>query len=215
MGPKETEPMPDLRVIVADDQLLVRAGIQHLLQEIEGFVCLATLPDGEQALSACEADPPDVLLLDMHMPGPDGLSVTQQVLARHPALHVVILSSDTSAELARRALAAGARGYVSKDFVLDELAAALKAIAAGRVYLSPDIALAAMQVHREPEVALTPRQCDVLKGIAQGQSSKEIARVMGVSLKTVAYHRAELIQRLDLHDVASLTRFAMRQGLLG
>ena len=99
--------------------------------------------------------------------------------------------------------------------MLDELAAALKAIAAGRVYLSPDIALAAMQVHREPEVALTPRQCDVLKGIAQGQSSKEIARVMGVSLKTVAYHRAELIQRLDLHDVASLTRFAMRQGLLG
>ena len=148
--------MPDLRVIVADDQLLVRAGIQHLLQEIEGFVCLATLPDGEQALSACEADPPDVLLLDMHMPGPDGLSVTHQVLARHPALHVVILSSDTSAELARRALAAGARGYVSKDFVLDELAAMALSAAAGRVYLSPDIALAAMQVHREPEVALTP-----------------------------------------------------------
>ena len=79
----------------------------------------------------------------------------------------------------------------------------------------PDIALAAMHTEREPEVPLTPRQCDVLKGIAQGHSSKEIARVMGVSLKTVAYHRAELIQRLDLHDVASLTRFAMRQGLLG
>jgi len=207
--------MPNQRVIVADDQLLVRAGIQHLLNEVDGFVCVAAVPNGEQALLACEAHVPDILLLDMHMPGPDGLSVTQQVLARHPAVNVVILSSDTSADLARRALAAGARGYVSKDFVLDEMASALKAIAAGRVYLSPDIALAAMATHHEPEARLTPRQCDVLKGIAQGQSSKEIARVMGVSLKTVAYHRAELIQRLDLHDVASLTRFAMRQGLLG
>lgn len=206
--------MSDLRVIVADDQLLVRAGIQHLLQEVGGFVCTATVPDGEQALQACAADEPDILLLDMHMPGPDGLSVTREVLARHPRVQVVILSSDTSADLARRAMAAGARGHVSKDFVLDELATALKAIAAGRIYLSPDIALAAMQTEREPEVPLTPRQCDVLKGIAQGQSSKEIARVMGVSLKTVAYHRAELIQRLDLHDVASLTRFALRQGLL-
>jgi DNA-binding NarL/FixJ family response regulator len=214
MGLEDLDSMPDLRVIVADDQLLVRAGIQHLLQEIGGFVCIATVPDGEQALRACADDTPDILLLDMHMPGPDGLSVTQQVLARHPGVHVVILSSDTSADLARRTLAAGARGYVSKDFVLDELAAALKAIASGRVYLSPDIALAAMHTEREPEVPLTPRQCDVLKGIAQGQSSKEIARVMGVSLKTVAYHRAELIQRLDLHDVASLTRFALRQGLL-
>jgi DNA-binding NarL/FixJ family response regulator len=206
--------MPALRVIVADDQLLVRAGIQSLLAHIDGFVCLDAVPDGGQALSACAANPPDILLLDMHMPGPDGLTVTREVLDRHPAIHVVILSSDTSVDLAREALAAGARGYVSKDFVLDELAAALKAIAAGRVYLSPDIALAAMQTHREPEVLLTPRQCDVLKGIAQGQSSKEIARGMGVSPKTVAYHRAELIQRLDLHDVASLTRFALRQGLL-
>ncbi len=203
-----------LRVIVADDQLLVRAGIQSLLADIDGFVCVDAVPDGDLALSACEANSPDILLLDMHMPGPDGLTVTQEVLKRHPAVSVVILSSDTSADLARRALAAGARGYVSKDFVLDELAAALKAIAAGRVYLSPDIALAAMEAHREPEVQLTPRQCDVLKGIALGQSSKEIARVMGVSPKTVAYHRAELIQRLDLHDVASLTRFALRQGLL-
>jgi DNA-binding NarL/FixJ family response regulator len=207
--------MPDLSVIVADDQLLVRAGIQALLADITGFVCIGTVPDGDQALIACQAEPPDILLLDMHMPGPDGLSVTRQVLAAHPQVNVVILSSDTTASLARQALSAGARGYVSKDFVLDELSGALRAIAAGRVYLSPDIALAAMQVHREPEVQLTPRQCDVLRGIAQGQSSKEIARVMGVSLKTVAYHRAELIQRLDLHDVASLTRFALQQGLVG
>lgn len=206
--------MPDLRVIVADDQLLVRAGIQHLLQDIEGFACTASVPDGEQVLQACAQVPPDILLLDMHMDGPDGLSVTRQVLERHPGVRVLILSSDTSADLARRALAAGARGHVSKDFVLDELAAALKTVAAGRIYLSPDIALAAMQTDREPEVPLTPRQCDVLRGIAQGHSSKEIARVMGVSLKTVAYHRAEIIQRLDLHDVASLTRFALRQGLL-
>lgn len=207
--------MADLRVIVADDQLLVRVGIQHLLHEIDGFVCVCTCSDGDEALRACQDTPADILLLDMHMPGPDGLSVTQQALVRQPELRVLILSSDTSAELARRALACGARGHVSKDFVLDELATALRAIAAGRIYLSPGIALAAMQVQPDAQVALTPRQREVLTGIAKGQTSKEIARVMGVSLKTVAYHRSELIQRLDLHDVASLTRFALRQGLLG
>lgn len=206
--------MSDLRVIVADDQLLVRAGIQSILSNIEGFVCVAAAADGDQALQACEEAPPDILLLDMHMPGQDGIEVTRALLKRHPCVRVVILSSDTSAELARRALSAGASGYISKDFVIDELSAALRAISAGRAYLSPDVALAAVQAHREPEVQLTQRQSEVLRCIAQGKSSKEIARIMGVSLKTIAYHRAELIQRLDLHDVASLTRFALSRGLL-
>jgi DNA-binding NarL/FixJ family response regulator len=126
---------------------------------------------------------------------------------------VLILSASTEAQVARDALAAGARGYVSKDFVMDELAMALKAVTAGKVYLSPSVATAVM-LNASPEpVALTPRQQDVLRGIAQGHSNKEIARDMGVSLKTVAYHRAELIQRLDLHDVASLTRYAIAQGM--
>jgi len=205
----------DQRVIIADDQLLVRAGIAALLAEVHGFSCVAAVADGDAALAACTQHAPDILLLDMLMPGQDGLTVTAALTRLQPSISVVILSSCTDADTARKALAAGAKGYVSKDFVLDELALALRAVAAGRVYLSPEVSLGVMQAQAEHEVALTPKQRDVLRGIAMGRSNKEIARDMGISLKTVAYHRAELISRLDLHDVASLTRFAMRQGLLG
>jgi DNA-binding NarL/FixJ family response regulator len=206
---------PDQRVIIADDQLLVRAGIAALLAEVHGFSCVAAVADGGAALAACAHHAPDILLLDMLMPGQDGLTVTAALNRLQPAINVLILSSCTDAGTARKALAAGAKGYVSKDFVLDELALALRAVAAGRVYLSPEVSLGVMQSQAEPESALTPKQTDVLRGIAMGRSNKEIARDMGISLKTVAYHRAELISRLDLHDVASLTRFAIRQGLLG
>jgi len=199
--------------MVADDQLLVRAGIVSLLSQIDGFSPAGAVSDGQLALEACESTPPDVLLLDLNMPGPDGVAITRTLHQRQPGVKVLILSASTEAQVARDALAAGARGYVSKDFVMDELAMALKAVTAGKVYLSPSVATAVM-LNASPEpVALTPRQQDVLRGIAQGHSNKEIARDMGVSLKTVAYHRAELIQRLDLHDVASLTRYAIAQGM--
>jgi len=205
---------PSVRVMVADDQLLVRAGIVSLLSQIDGFSPAGAVSDGQLALEACESTPPDVLLLDLNMPGPDGVAITRTLHQRQPGVKVLILSASTEAQVARDALAAGARGYVSKDFVMDELAMALKAVTAGKVYLSPSVATAVM-LNASPEpVALTPRQQDVLRGIAQGHSNKEIARDMGVSLKTVAYHRAELIQRLDLHDVASLTRYAIAQGMV-
>jgi DNA-binding NarL/FixJ family response regulator len=204
---------PSLRVMVADDQLLVRAGIVSLLSQIDGVSPAGAVSDGQQALDACESAPPDVLLLDLQMPGPDGVAITRALHDRQPEVKVLILSASTEAQVARNALAAGARGYVSKDFVMDELAMALKAVTAGQIYLSPSVATAVMLPALADPVALTPRQQDVLRGIARGLTNKEIARDMGVSLKTVAYHRAELIQRLDLHDVASLTRYALAQGL--
>jgi DNA-binding NarL/FixJ family response regulator len=204
---------PSLRVMVADDQLLVRAGIVSLLTQIDGVSPAGAVSDGRQALEACESTPPDVLLLDLQMPGPDGVAITRMLHDRQPTVKVLILSASTEAQVARDALAAGARGYVSKDFVMDELAMALKAVTAGQIYLSPSVATAVMLPASPEPVPLTPRQQDVLRGIARGLTNKEIARDMGVSLKTVAYHRAELIQRLDLHDVASLTRYALAQGL--
>lgn len=200
------------RVLVADDQVLVRAGVAALLGQMEGFVCAGAVEDGARCLAACAAEAPDIVLLDLQMPGSDGLAVAEMLRARHPGVRIVILTSRAEAGLARRALALGAAGFVSKDFVLEELALALRTVVAGRVYLSPDVALAAVQA---PGAApgLTPRQKDVLRGIARGASNKLIARDLGVSVKTVEYHRAELIQRLDLHDVASLTRFAVANGL--
>lgn len=203
------------RVMVADDQLLVRAGIASLLSEMDGFCCTAAFANGHDTIQACRQEPPDILLLDMHMPETDGLEVAREVSHLHPEIKVLFLSASTDGELARKALRAGAKGYVSKDFVVGELAIALRVVQANQMYLSPSVTTAMMHASNVNDAtALTPRQCDVLRGIARGHSNKQMARDMGVSLKTVAYHRAELIQRLDLHDVASLTRYAMKIGLL-
>lgn len=204
--------MQAMRVIVADDQVLVRAGICAILEDLGGFECVDAVADGHQCLRACAQNPPDILLLDLNMPGADGMVVAQAIRQHHPAVRIVILTSSTDAELARRAINMGVCGFVSKDFVLDELALALRCVCEGRTYMSPDVALATLR-EAAPQPRLTPRQKDVLRGIAQGQSNKEIARGLAVSVKTVEYHRAELIQRLDLHDVASLTRFAVSHGM--
>ena len=201
------------QVLVADDQVLVRAGVAALLGTMPGFACAGAVADGLACRAACAAATPDVLLLDLDMPPGDGLGLASDLVRAHAGLRVLILTASTDAALARQALKAGAAGFICKDFVLDELAHALRSVVAGRVYLSPVVALAAVQ----PGAAgpdLSPRQRDVLKGIARGASNKEIARQLGLSVKTVEYHRAELIQRTDLHDVASLTRFALQHGLV-
>jgi DNA-binding NarL/FixJ family response regulator len=202
------------RVIVADDQVLVRAGIVAILEDMGGFECIASVADGRHCMIACAENTPDILLLDIHMPDMNGLDVARTIRKTYPSVRIVILTSSTDAELARKAISMGAYGFVSKDFVLDELALAMRSVSEGRVYMSPDVALAAMRdsnALRAP--SLTPRQQEVLRCIAAGQSNKEIARELAVSVKTVEYHRAELIQRLDLHDVASLTRYAVAHGM--
>lgn len=205
--------MQATRVIVADDQILVRAGIVAILEDLGGFECIAAVDDGPRCLKACAATPPDILLLDLNMPGANGLDVARVLRQTQPNIRIVILTSSTDAEIAKRAIDMGVSGFVSKDFVLAELAMALHCLREGRVYLSPDIALASVK-EKDASDKLTPRQKDVLRCIAKGQSNKEIARDLAVSIKTVEYHRAELIQRLDLHDVASLTRFAVSHGLV-
>jgi DNA-binding NarL/FixJ family response regulator len=203
------------RVLVADDQALVRVGIVALLGGLTGFRCVGCVDSGAAALAACSDDPPDVLLLDIRMPGLDGFAVAEEVHRRHPQTAVVFLSAQDDPALVRRAVDAGVLGFISKDSVLDELAHALASVAAGRRYLSPHLAVAALQ---RPAAAggtpLSPRQQEILRRIAQGSSNKEMARELGLSVKTVEFHRTALIQRLDLHDVASLTRYAVQHGLV-
>lgn len=205
--------MLNTRVIVADDQLLVRAGIVAILEEMGGFECIASVSDGLRCIEACKQAPPHILLLDINMPGMDGLSVAQTIRQTHPQVRIVILTGSTRPDLARRALDIGVFGFVSKDFVLDELSMAMRCVKEGRIYISPDVAASTMREANTHVPQLTPRQKDVLRCIAAGQSNKEIARQLAVSVKTVEYHRGELIQRLDLHDVASLTRFAVAHGM--
>jgi DNA-binding NarL/FixJ family response regulator len=199
-------------VLVADDQVLVRAGVEALVAGLPGFACIGSAGDGPGCLRRLLEAEPDILLLDLGMPGNEGLSVAREVRRRHPAVRIVILTARADAALAREALALGVSGYVSKEFVLDELALALRGAIAGRTYVSPDVALAAAPA--QPAAALSPRQREVLCGIARGRSNKVLARELGLSVKTVEYHRAELIARLDLHDVASLTRYAVEHGLV-
>lgn len=199
-------------VLVADDQVLVRAGVEALVAGLPGFACVGSASDGPGCLRRLLDAEPDILLLDLGMPGNDGLSVAREVRRRHPAVRIVILTARADAALAREALALGVAGYVSKDFVIDELALALRGALAGRPFVSPDVALAAPGP--AAGAALSPRQREVLRGIARGQSNKVLARELGLSVKTVEYHRAELIARLDLHDVASLTRYAVEHGLV-
>lgn len=202
-----------MRVIVADDQVLVRAGIVAILEEIGGFSCVASPENANNCLAACASTPSDVLLLDLNMPGTKGLELLQKIRQSQPHIRVVILTSQTDAQVARQAIQMGAVGFVSKDFVVAELAMALNCVRDGRIYISPDVALASIQ-NPEPQTKLTSRQKDVLVCIAKGLANKEIARQLNISLKTVEYHRAEVIQRLDLHDVASLTRYALVHGLV-
>jgi DNA-binding NarL/FixJ family response regulator len=211
------------RVMVIDDHVLVRVGVARLVDDLPGFACVGTAADAVTGLNACRSLQPDVLLLDMNLPPPagepeqlpgtlQGLEVARALAAELPQLRIVVLSARTDPDTVRRALRTGVAGYIGKDFCLDELEQALRTALAGHRWLSPSVA-GALEATERPVVRLTPRQRDVLSLIARGLSNKEIARQLAVSVKTVEYHRAEVIARLDLHDVASLTRFAIEQGL--
>jgi DNA-binding NarL/FixJ family response regulator len=213
-------------VLIVDDQLLVRAGVAALLDGLPGWICVGAAADAASALQACRDLRPDLVLLDLHLPDPanadsgprglptslEGLELARLLLSLRPSPRILVLSGRTQPEVVRAALRSGALGFVSKHFVQDELRQALETVRSGHRWLSPSLA-AALREQDRPSPALTPRQRDVLAQIARGQSNKQIARTLGVSVKTVEYHRAELIARLDLHDVASLTRFAIAQGL--
>lgn len=204
------------RVLVVVDPLLLRAGARTVIDGLPGFACAGVAADAAAALRECLHQRPDLVLLDLNLPGPPaaaGLELALALQRELPRTRVLALSARTDVDTVRAALRAGVCGYVAPDVALDELAQALRAAVDGRRWLSPAVA-AALAAADNPGPRLTPRQRDVLVLLAGGRSNKEIARQLGVSVKTVEYHRAELITRLDLHDVASLTRYAMAHGLV-
>lgn len=212
-----------MRVVLADDHQLVRAGLRALLQSFADVQVLAECGDGHEALAVVDRTQPDVLLLDITLPGLNGLEVAQRVPRLSPHTRVLILSMHTGAEYVAQALRAGVAGYLVKDSAVDELRVALDSIRAGRPYLSPAISQAVLQGYlrtgeHPPDRAaldpLTPRQREILQLIAEGHSTRDIAARLGLSVKTVESHRAQLMDRLDIHDVPGLVRFAIRAGLV-
>jgi len=213
--------MTTIRVLLADDHTLVRAGIRALLQDLEGVEVIAEAGDGREALALVEAHRPDVLLTDIAMPLMTGLELAGRVVHDFAATKVIILSMHASEEYACRALQVGAAGYLLKDSGLAELEIAVRAVARGETYLSPAVSkhVIADYLQRTGGVSselnrLTLRQREVLRQIAEGKTTKAIARDLGVSVKTVETHRTQLMDRLDIHEIAGLVRFAIRIGLV-
>ena len=213
--------MTDLRVLLADDHTLVRTGIKTMLDGIEGITVVAEAGEGRQALELIEKHRPDIALLDISMPGLNGIEVAMRTAGVSPRTRVVILSMHTGEMYVARALKAGVAGYLLKDAAPDELSMALRAVMSGEVYLSPGISKQVVDILRrrtegdpEPLEGVTPRQREILQLIAEGHSMKEIAAMLDLSIKTVEGHRAQLMDRLDIHDVAGLVRFAISAGLV-
>ena len=213
--------MTPVRVLLADDHALVRAGIRALLQNLEGVAVVAETGNGAEVLEFARAHRPDVVLLDISMPGLGGLEVSAQLRDALPEVRVVMLSMHANEEYVLQALRAGAAGYMLKDSATAELELALKAVMQGETYLSPPISKQVVEGYVQRVGAeqtssdnLTPRQRQVLQLIAEGHSTKEIAHRLNLSVKTVETHRAQLMERLQIREIAGLVKYAIRHGLV-
>ncbi len=208
-------PTDAIRVVLADDHDLVRSGIKALLATVEGVQVIAEARNGNELLALLETVHPDVVMTDISMPGMDGITAIAEIHNRHPEVRVIVLSMYDTVDFVKRAVANGACGYLMKDAPPFELEQALRSVMATGSYFSAAVAQRLLQPS-EPTVddELTARQVEILTLIAQGKSAKEIAFELGLSPKTVDVHRARIMERLRLNDIASLTRYAVRKGLV-
>jgi len=213
--------MNRIRVLLADDHTLVRAGIRSLLESVPGVEIVGECGDGREALDLIAKHLPDVALLDIGMPGLNGLEVAKRIAQDWPRTRVVMLSMYADSTYVRQALRAGVAGYLVKGAAVAELPLALQSVMRGETYLTPKVSqnvvkdlLSDAGQERDPLEGLTQRQREILQLIAEGKSTKEIAHLLEVSVKTVETHRVRLMDRLGIHDIAGLVRFAIKVGII-
>jgi RNA polymerase sigma factor (sigma-70 family) len=211
-----------IRVLLADDHKMVRQGLMSLIEKESGIAVVGQAEDGRSTLKAVGETAPHVVVMDVAMPDLNGIEATRRLLKDKPDLKVVGLSGHADKQFVSQMLKAGASAYLLKDSAAEELVRAIRAVMVGKTYLSPDIAKGvvdqyvhtATSMEENPAfVALTDREREVLQLIAEGKSTKEIARTLGVSVKTVETHRRNIMEKLDIHSVAELTKYAVREGL--
>lgn len=209
-----------IKVLVADDHPVVRKGLQTFLSRQGHLRIVGEAADGDDALRKARALSPDVVLMDISMPGMNGLAVTEVLRKEAPEMKVLVLSVHTNKDYIFRVIQAGAHGYVSKEAPPEELLRAIESVAAGEPHFSEDIARAALNEFvssggkKEPFAQLTSREREVLVQIAEGKSNKEIADRLGIGVRTIETHRERIMRRLSIHSVAGLTKYAIANGLI-
>jgi DNA-binding NarL/FixJ family response regulator len=209
-----------VRVLLADDHTLVRTGIRRILEGEPGIEVLAEAADGASALEMVRTTDADVLVLDLNMPGMDGIDVLRGVKATYPGLKTIVLTMHAGREYVARAMKGGADAYLLKDSAVQDLVAAVHAVVAGQSYFSPSIQQRMAGLLRGDDTTpsgvqpLTDREREVLQWLARGLSSKEVAMTLNISVRTVESHRANLMHKLGVKSVAVLIQVAIREGMI-
>lgn len=213
--------MKPIRILLADDHQILRSGLRTLLAGVAGFEVVGEARDGREALALVRALQPNILLTDITMSGMNGLEAAARVARECPGTRVVMLSMHSSEEYVCQALRAGAAGYLIKDCTIAEVEHGIRAVCRGETYLAQALSRPAIErcMRRQEGDAgsvelLTPRQREILQLIAEGKSTKEVARILHISVKTAETHRTQLMDRLNIHDVTGLVRYAVRVGMV-
>jgi len=211
-----------LRILVADDHEVARKGIRSLLESRPGWEVCAEAKDGREAVEYAGTMKPDIFLLDVGMPNLNGLDAARQILAMNPDARILIVTIHDSEQVVREILAAGARGFLLKSDAGRDLIAAVEALQHRRTFFTPKVAQMMLdgylRPHTESEAStqcvLTPREREVIQLVAEGKTTKEIATALSLSVKTAETHRTNLMRKLDLHSIADLTLYAVRNGIV-
>lgn len=212
-----------MRILLADDHGIVRRGLKSLLESQPGLSVIGEAADGLEALRLCSELAPDLLIIDISMPLMNGIEVASRAQKLEAAPAVIILSMHADESYIMRALAAGARGYLVKDATDEDLIPAVRAVAAGKPFFSPTVAAVLMEDYvrqlrarglSDSYELLTDREREILQLLAEGRSNKEVAALLDVGLSTVETHRANLMQKLNLHNTAEIVLYAVRKGII-
>ena len=211
----------NVKLILADDHQMVRDGLRALIEKQPGLKILGEACNGRNAVSLCADLKPDLAIMDLSMPGLNGMAATRQILSANPAIKVLVLSMHADSRFVAETLSAGVSGYLLKDNAFEELIVAIHAVMSGKVFLSPQITALVAADYKQGLVKgakiatnlLSERECEVLQLLAEGRTTKEIAAELNVSVKTVETHRAQVMSKLKLDSIAALTKYAVREGL--
>ncbi len=210
-----------MKIIIADDHKIVREGLKNLLEKQSGLNVVAETKDGLEAVRLVREHLPDLIIMDITMPGLNGIGAARRIKEVCPTAKIIILSMHADRRYVLEALKAGASGYLLKDSAFDELIQAIKAVFKSKIYLSPDITDVLVRDYLVNErdgdptaySLLSAREREVLQLLAEGKSTRQTADKLSISVKTVETHRQQLMQKLNLHSVAELTKYAVREGL--